>query len=252
MTDSTKSQVTDDTLFEQHITCRQHKDGYRFSIDPVLVAHFSRPKESSRVLDLGAGCGVIGLILAYRYKDTIQKICSLEIQASLFDHLQHNIAANGYGQLIFPVRGDLKNILYYFRPESIDHVYCNPPFFSTGSGRTNNNEEAYGARHQIHANLQDVTEAAKKVLVNRGSITLCYPAKRITELFRSLAASRLEIKRIQLIYSYPESTQASLVIVEAIKNGGAECLVLPPFFVYECKNGQYSNEMQNLYRQEGK
>ncbi len=249
MTDLTKLQVTEDTLFDQDLVCRQHLDGYRFSIDPVLIAHFTLPKSKSRLLDLGAGCGVISLILAYRYNGLIEKIYAVEIQSSLFNLLQHNVIQNRFDDLIYPISGDLKNILQYLKPESTDHIYCNPPYFSTGTGRTNINQEAYGARHQIYADLKDIAAAAKKVLINKGTITLCYPAKRITELFSILSADNLEIKKMQLIYSYPQACSASLVLVEATKNGGSECVVLPPFFVYQHQNGPYSIEMQKLYQQ---
>ncbi len=248
MDDIQRLQVTDDTLFDKHLLCRQHVEGYRFSIDPVLVAHFSPPKKTSTVLDIGAGCGIISLVLAYRFGDQIKTIHALEIQSSLFRLMQYNISANDYENIIHPVLGDLKAILQYLEPESIDHIYCNPPYFSTGSGRISKNKESYGARHQIYANLHDITAAAKKVLVNKGFVTLCYPAKQITEIFKTLSADNLEIKRMQLIYSYPEATNASLVLVEAIKNGGAECQVLPPFYVYEYQNGPYSIEMQKLYQ----
>jgi hypothetical protein len=58
--------LTDDTLFAGRLLCRQHRDGYRFSVDAVLAAHFAGPKSGQRVLDLGGGCGVIGLILVHR------------------------------------------------------------------------------------------------------------------------------------------------------------------------------------------
>lgn len=252
MVELTRMQVTDDSLFERELMCRQHLEGYRFSIDPVLVAHFSLPKKNSIILDLGAGCGVISLILAYRFGAHVEKIHSIEIQPSLFNLLQHNIAQNSYDNLICPIIGDLKSILQYVESESIDHIFCNPPYFSTGSGRINKNDEAYGARHQIHANLNDIAAAARKVLVNKGTMTLCYPAKRITELFSTFSANNLEIKKMQLVYSYPQALNASLVLVEATKNGGAECLVLPPFYIYECPNGRYSSEMQKLYQQKEK
>ncbi|MCW5198647.1 SAM-dependent methyltransferase, partial [Desulfobulbus sp. F3] len=58
--------LTDDTLFNDRVICRQHRDGYRFSIDAVLLAHFCRPAARNMVLDIGCGCGVISLILCCR------------------------------------------------------------------------------------------------------------------------------------------------------------------------------------------
>lgn len=248
MAELSQLQISVDTLFDQDLICRQHVNGYRFSIDPVLLSHFTIPKNGSVILDLGAGCGVISLILAYRYDVAISKIYAMEIQDSLYELLKQNITENKYEGKIIPMQGDLKHILQKISAESIDHIYCNPPYFRCGSGRTNADHEAYGARHQIYADLKDIATAAKKVLVNKGTITICYPAKRMTELFTELSSQHLEIKKLQIVYSYPEADHASLVLVECIKNGGVECNVVAPFLVYEKKNGQYSEQMKHLYQ----
>ena len=60
---------SEDTLFSGRLICRQPEHGYRFSVDAVLAAHFAGPAATDRVLDLGCGCGVIGLILAHRCPD---------------------------------------------------------------------------------------------------------------------------------------------------------------------------------------
>jgi tRNA1(Val) A37 N6-methylase TrmN6 len=51
---------------------------------------------------------------------------------------------------------------------------------------------------------------------------------------------------MQIVYSYPGS-QGKLVLVEAMKNGGAEMSLLPPFFIYAAPGGDYTAEMARLY-----
>lgn len=55
--------VSNDTLFDGKLHCRQHTYGYRFSIDSVLLADFCMSWKDAEILDLGCGCGVLGLIL---------------------------------------------------------------------------------------------------------------------------------------------------------------------------------------------
>ena len=62
-----------DSLFEGQLSLYQCTPGYRFSIDSVLLAHFAKVSAGEKVLDLGTGCGVIGLIMLYRH-------CELDIQ----------------------------------------------------------------------------------------------------------------------------------------------------------------------------
>ena len=70
--------LTDDTLFNGRLVCRQHRNGYRFSLDAVLLAHFCQPASRDKVLDLGCGCGVIGLVLCYRHPEV--QVTGLELQ----------------------------------------------------------------------------------------------------------------------------------------------------------------------------
>jgi len=70
---------------------------------------------------------------------------------------------------------------------------------------------------------------------------------RAMALTTALKNARLEPKRLQPVYSYPGSTEAILVLVEAMKNGGEEVQLLAPFYMYARQNGPYSEAMQSLY-----
>ena len=100
--------LTDDTLFAGRLICRQRRHGYRFSVDAVLVAHFAIPKPGQRVLDLGCGCGVIGLILAHRQPQIT--VSSLEMQEELAALAEENGNLNGFGDRFRVIRGDVRTI----------------------------------------------------------------------------------------------------------------------------------------------
>jgi tRNA1Val (adenine37-N6)-methyltransferase len=213
-----------------------------------LAAHFQPPARSASLLDLGSGCGIIGLIVMYRWREKIRNIAALEIQPALAGLTQQNFIENGYQSKCRAVQGDLKNILQIFEPESFSQVICNPPFYKEGSGRKNIAPEALLARHQILANLSEIVRAAASVLKSGGCLVLIYPAERLSELMSCLTESRLEPKRLQIVYSYPDDTaSAKMVLVSAVKNGGREIRILPPLYIYSEKNGSYSPQMQQLY-----
>ena len=73
--------VTNDTFLDGRLTVRQTRDGYRYSIDAVLLADYVRFKDGQTILELGTGCGIIPLILAFRYPTL--KIVGVEIQDQL-------------------------------------------------------------------------------------------------------------------------------------------------------------------------
>ena len=90
--------------------------------------------------------------------------------------------------------------------------------------------------------------AASLVVKNRGLVSVIFPADRLVELVGSMTAVNLQPKRMQMVYSYPgRKAKARLVLIEAIKNGGPGLTILPPFFIYQKKNGTYTNDMQRMY-----
>ncbi len=241
--------VTRDTLFDGMLTCLQHRDGYRFSIDSVLLAHFIAPAKGDDILDLGAGCGILSLIIAYRWGSILHSITGIELQAPLAYLARQNIALNGFQDLCRIITGDVKTLPQHVNPESFTKVICNPPFYQKGTGRTNKNKETLLARHQISGSLEDFISVSAAAVKNGGSTYFIYPAEGLTELLFLAQKHKLEPKQIMLVYSYPHPDKsARLVLVKCMKNGGRGVEIMPPFYVYNKKNGDYSQQMENFYR----
>ena len=96
--------------------------------------------------------------------------------------------------------------------------------------------------------MPDVVAAAATAVKNRGKIYLIYPAEGLGGLLALLPRQRLTAKRLQLVYSYPNSpASARLLLLEVVKNGGEGLEALFPFYIYDRKNGAYSEAMQQFY-----
>lgn len=237
-----------DTLFGGELSCLQHREGYRFSIDPVLLAHFVAVRPGEEILDLGAGCGVISLILLYRKARQITAITAFELQEGLVRLARANCSENHFQGQMRVVAGDLRSILDFLDPESFSSVVCNPPFYAHGCGRSSSNREAHIARHQVACTLAEVVYATALTVKNKGRVYFVYPAAGLVDLLGHLARRQLIVKRLQVVYSYPDpSKEARLVLVMAVKNGGQGVVVEPPLYVYARKNGSYSETMQQVY-----
>ncbi len=241
--------ITEDTLFDGDLIILQNNSGYRFSVDSVLLAHFVKVRGKDKILDLGCGCGVIAMIILYRHGAVVQEVSGIEIQPSLVKLARLNYAGNNFGQYGDIRQGDVKTILQLIASESYDKIVCNPPFYTSTSGRMNKNNEANIARHQVAGTLRDFLTASALAVKNRGEVSIIYPAKYMAECIITGHEVNLEAKRIQLIYSYPhEQKSAKLVLIQYIKNGGRGTENLIPFYVYSKKNGSFSHKMQNLYK----
>ena len=243
--------ISRDGLFDGEISCTQHRDGYRFSIDSVLLAHFPKIRRNEKILDLGTGCGVIGLIFCYRYIDRNISITGLELQPELAELARLNISDNDYGKNFSIIECDLHDHRSHINAESFSLITANPPFYLKGTGRLSTNPESMTARHQDPDGLTAFVEAAAYSVKNRGRVTFIYPADQAAELLFCFKAHRIEPKRMQCIYSYPGIKKGSLVLVEGIKNGGPGLEVLEPLYLYHHRNGPYSDKVQAMFQSPG-
>ncbi|MFA6686847.1 MAG: methyltransferase, partial [Desulfuromonas sp.] len=110
----------------------QAEKGYRFSLDPVLLAHFVTIKPGERVLDMGCGCGVIALLLARRVKDS--EVVGVEVQAQQADRARRNVRLNALEARVQIEVGDIRT-WGQGQEDEFERVVCNPPFRASCQGR---------------------------------------------------------------------------------------------------------------------
>jgi len=225
----------------------QSVEGYRFSIDSVLLAGFAGCSRGiRRVADLGAGSGVVGLVLAMRYPWT--EVLLIEIQEVLSALAQRNVELNQLGQRVQVLRADISSILHDNYPdliEGFDAVVSNPPFRKPGTGRISPYSERAIARHEIKLTLTDLIRTSSALLKNRGRFFMVYHPCRFSEVINTMKEFSLEPKRVRFVHP-DNNSEATMVLIEAVKGGGVELKVEKPLFIYE-KDGVYTEEMAALY-----
>ena len=243
--DATRPQPgeTLDAVFQGRLKIIQPEKGYRFSVDSVLLAGLTRIRPQDRVVDLGSGCGIIPLLLAFR--QPVAHITGIEIQDSLVSMAERNIIINDFGHLIRIVQADIRKVDVAMVEGQVDLVVSNPPYGKLRSGRLNPNSEKAIARHELLADLADVIRAAAQLLPPKGRLALIYPARRLPYLLSEVDLGGFAPKQLTLIHSTQDS-EAKLVHLESIKGGGEELRVSKPFTIYR-SDGNYTNEMNSIY-----
>jgi tRNA1Val (adenine37-N6)-methyltransferase len=212
-----------DDFLDGRLRLIQPARGYRFSIDAVLLAQFVTVKPGEVVVDLGAGCGIISLLLLL--EKPVAYAIALEIQRNLADQAVRNAALNGVTDRMGVLLADLRQVP--LRKPVADLVVCNPPFRRPGSGRVNPDFGRAIARHEIMASLNDILSAASAVLKPKGRLALIYPAGRLVDLLVRMRAFDVEPKRMQVVYPSMEE-ESKLVLVEGARGGKGGVKILPP------------------------
>jgi tRNA1Val (adenine37-N6)-methyltransferase len=235
--------LTTDTFFNGCIQVKQNRSGYRFSIDAVLLAWHTGPRPDDTVLDLGTGCGIIPMILAYRYPGI--KVYGIEVQADLADIARLNIEENNMDRRIFIRCMDMKLLNHDITSGPVDLVVCNPPFRKVRSGKINPDQQRAVARHEIKTTLQDVIKTAYSMLRTSGRFVIIYPAERITDILSQMRTTGIEPKWIRIIHS-GKNTNAKLILIEGKKGGRPGLKIRPALIIYREK-GIYSDEIEKMF-----
>ncbi len=235
--------LTADALFDGKITVYQGRNGYRFSLDAVLLAGLTRVKPDDGIIDLGAGCGVIPLILAYRKLG--RELVGVEIQEELAELARRNVDENGFSDRVRIMRMDFQDVSKHFRPQTFDLAISNPPYRRVDSGRINPNRQRAIARHEIAGSAASVFAAGKYLLPQGGRLAVIYPAERLDHLIVTARQHGFSPKVMTIIHSNLKDP-ARLVHGEFRKGGGEELRIGPPFLIYR-EDGTYTDSMQKLY-----
>jgi tRNA1Val (adenine37-N6)-methyltransferase len=233
-----------DEILGGRLKILQKVKGYRFSLDAFLLADFVQLKRISRVLDLGAGGGILSLILSQRRQ--CRHITGIEIQGPLVDIMKRNIKINRLSDKIKVCRGDVRKIETIINPHAFDAVVLNPPYRRLTAGKINPNHQKAIARHEIEGAIGDFLKAAAYALKKYGHVYIIYPAARAVELIYKMRINQLEPKRVRTVYSHRDSA-GEFILVEGLKEGGEELKIMPPLFIYT-KKGQYTKMMNEIFR----
>ncbi len=220
-----------DDFMDGRLKLIQSRTGYRFSIDAVLLSEFATVKKGDRVVDLGIGCGIIPLVLLLT--KPVGHVFGLEIQPELARQAVRNAVINGFSDRMSVIRGDIRNLPV--TASSADVVVCNPPYREMDSGRINPDLQKAIARHEILASLDDILDAARRILRARGRLAMVYPAERLVDLTGRMRSFGIEPKRLRIIYPAMDS-DAKLALIEASLGGRKGLKILPPLL----DQGEYS------------
>jgi tRNA1(Val) A37 N6-methylase TrmN6 len=227
---------------EKIIKLYQPIDGYCYNSDTMFLYDFiSKFEPKEKVLDIGSGSGVLGLLIARDFQKV--ELESIEIQKE-FQFLTHknseiNNIKNKNHKTDF-LNFDTKTYGNYY-----SFVISNPPFYDQNVIKSKN-KSLNIARYNNHLPLQEFFSKVAKILKNRGSFIFCYDAKQLENILIELKNARLKPENIRFVHS-KESKDSSIVMIQARKNSNSFLKILSPLIVFNKKN-EYTSEVKNIYR----
>ncbi|MGG5341313.1 tRNA1(Val) (adenine(37)-N6)-methyltransferase [Enterococcus sp. AZ192] len=232
-----------DQLFADDIQIIQSKEVFSFSIDAVLLANFPKLPKKGVVVDLCAGNGAVGLFAS---RKTDARIIQIELQTRLANMGQRSIQLNQLEQQMTMIELDLKKATTAIKPDSVDLVLCNPPYFKElPTSQKNPNPHLAIARHEIHTTLTEVVEVSSKLLKTNGRLAMVHRPDRFLDILHAMEAADIAPKRVRFVYP-KVGKEANALLIEGIKQGKKDGFrVLSPLFTYDEENN-YLPEMKAM------
>lgn len=215
----------------------QNKNLYCFTCDSVILANFVRCKAKDVAVEIGAGSGVISILV--QAKNKLSKIFMFEIQSQMAELCNKNILLNNLQEKLFLIEYDAKNHQKYIKSGSIDVVFCNPPYFK----ETNfvQSEVKKIAKEETYLSCAQLCKTASSMLKSGGVFYVCYTAQRTAELICNLAKNKLAVK--EMFFTENGKGEVKLVVIKAVKDGKEGCKVYANLVTNDV-NGNFADKLK--------
>ena len=184
---------------------------FPLSTDSMLLAHFAKLPRNAQVLDLGSGCGTLGLLLCA--KDANCCVTGLEFSEAAHTAALENIRRNTLDCRLKSICADLRNL----PAEMTGTFHCcisNPPYFSGGPA----SQAVPTARRDDFCPPEMLFQTASRALRYGGDFFLVHKPEKLAQLIGCGAAVMLEAKNLTLI-RHKDGGPITLILLQFRKGG---------------------------------
>lgn len=235
-----------DDLEIKNMKIIQNKDGFCFGIDSVLLSDFAKEiKDNSKVVDLGTGTGILGILLCA--KTNLKEILGVEIQEEVANMAQRSIELNNLKNRFKILNDNIKNIEKnnINLKNNFDYVVTNPPYKKLNTGKINENEKKLISRHELTANLDDFIKTASFLLRDKGTLFMVHRPERLVDILEKMRKEKIEPKELKFIY--PKiNKEPNLILIKGVKNANPFLKIDKPLYVYN-EDGNYTDDILKIY-----
>ena len=185
---------------------------FPLSTDSMVLSGFIKLSRGAKVLDLGSGCGTLGMLLCASYSDCT--VTGVELDEDAHRFALKNAQDNGLEARLTSICADLNDIPNFLAPGSFHCCVSNPPYYPEGPA----SKTLPLARQGANVTLQSLFRSAAWALRYGGDFFLVHKPEQLAQLCSSACQSGLEPKRLCLI-RHRENGPATLILLQCRKGG---------------------------------
>lgn len=230
-------------MVQSPLAIYQLSDGYCYNTDSLILAHFAKGfiRSGNRVLDIGAGSGILGLLCA-RERPISLEMVELDSKACFLARLNADNTKFAKEVIIHN-----QNIFDFQAQGLFDVVISNPPFYNANIIKSPN-ERKNIARIQDSMPLDKLAKYIKRLIKPRGNLLMCYDARECYNVLFALRSAGIFLQNLRFVYPLRDKS-ATLVLIQAKIDYKGDVNVLPPLFTHNSPNQQdNTKDLQAIYQ----
>ena len=210
---------------------------FPLTTDSMVLAAFAASSGEKSYLDLGSGCGQLGLLLCAGNERC--RVTGIEQDQAAHEAALQNILRNGLHPRMESICADLRRVPGLFAPGSFDCCISNPPYFSGGPA-----SQLAAARREDCCTLSQLMASAAWTLKYGGDLFLVHRPERLGEILSLGGGQHLEAKVLTLV-RHREDGPIALVLVK-FRKGAKPGLTIRELSLHR-KDGSPTREYQEIY-----
>lgn len=220
------------------MTLYQPESGYCYNSDSLFLYDFvNKLNPRGSMLDIGAGCGIVGLLCARDNKKV--QLEAIEKQDVFLNYAKKNADENSIEYKLYNA-----DFITFEFDKKYDYIVSNPPFYH-GNSTKSQNEILQNARYNISLPLKDFFKKVSQTLKPKSHFVFCYDAQHFGEICAELANVKMKVVDVQFVHPKVDRV-ASLVLVHARNGSNSLMRVMEPFISFDGESP--SLKAQEIYK----
>ena len=216
----------------------QPQEGYCYNSDSVFLYDFIdsfNPK--GRVLDVGAGCGVVGLLVA-RDNPKVE-LEAVEKQDAFVEYATINAKVNS-------IKYKMHKSDFLDLDESVkyDYIISNPPFYHD-SVSVSKNEMLFNARYNVNLPLGAFFKKVSRLLKPMSHFVFCYDASQFGLICAEL--DKVKLRVVDAKFVHPKVDRVASLVMLHVRNGSSSLMkVHKPLISFD--GDEFSKDASSIYK----
>jgi tRNA1Val (adenine37-N6)-methyltransferase len=219
---------------------QQDQCAMKIGTDGVLLGAWTSIEQNPEtILDVGAGTGIIALMMAQR--EPMAQIDGLELDTEAYVQCVENFEASPWGDRLFCYHASFQEFMEEM-DEPYDLIISNPPFYSEGI--SSGNEARDIARKNEALPFEVLIKGAERLLSVQGQLSVIIPYAQEENIISIGQAVHLYPERITRVKG-SQNTDVKRSLIQFSRN---KKVCLPTHLTIEVERHVYTKEYEALVK----